>query len=729
MARRVSANAGEANSGRGGMLLDSVLFAYSEILFARHRVIGLLFLVASVVRPPGTSGHDLLHGELALVCGLGAILIANGLALLLKMHPDTVREGFIGYNALLVGLAVAVLFEPSPAMVFMLLVSVVAVVFVTTGLRSTLGYHFNLPVLSLPFLLVIYLALAARPVMRTLELHPYWLATGSWAGFLPVPIHDYLCALGAVLFAPNVLSGALILVGLLVFSRYAVVLTMMGFIAAWVMSYHVFNLPQQDLFLYIAFNFMLTSLALGGVWFVPQRSSLVLALGGVLICAALLAGASGLLADSGLPVLILPFNLTMLLMLPALRQRTEDTEPKSVDFVAGSPEANRDFYKTRLARFGTRFAQRLELPFRGTWTCTQGVDGPLTHRGPWRHGFDFEVTGAEGALFAGQGQQLSDYYCWKLPVLACGAGKVVRVVDNVPDNEIGEVNTQQNWGNLVMIEHAIGLYSVVCHLAEGSVQVSEGALVRSGDVVGLCGNSGRSPQPHLHIQMQGTQRIGAPTVHGEFQDVVVEADGVLQLEGVVVPDEGQRLRRIDRQEEMAALFRFPLGRKLVCAVTMNQENWREVIETEMDLYGNLRLVSSERKATLFFENRLSSFLVIDYQGPLASALFPLACALSRVPLEETARLGYTDVLPLRHFLTRLRRLRHDLAWGRPQQELRIQYRTRRRRGDLVISGQGDDPNGGQVITEACFREGQGALEFRLETGSNTWEVKVEDDRG
>ncbi len=359
------------------MLLDSVLLAYSEILFARHRGVGLLFLVASVVRPPGTSAHDLWHGGLALACGLGAVLLANGLALLLKMHPDSVREGFIGYNALLIGLAVAVLFEPSPAMVFVLLVSVVAVVFVTTGLRSTLGYHFNLPVLSVPFLLVIYLALAARPVMRTLELHPYWLATGSWAGFLPAPVHDYLCALGAVLFAPNVLSGGLILVGLLVFSRYAVALTVVGFAGAWLMVHHVFNLPQQDLFLYVAFNLMLTCLALGGVWFVPQRSSLVLAVGGMLLCAAVLAGASGLLADSGLPVLILPFNLTMLLMLPALRQRTEDIEPKAVDFIAGSPEANRDFYKTRLARFGTRFALRLELPFRGTWQCTQGVDGAM----------------------------------------------------------------------------------------------------------------------------------------------------------------------------------------------------------------------------------------------------------------------------------------------------------------------------------------------------------------
>ncbi len=714
--------------GKTGILLDSILFGYSEIFFARHRLVGLIFLLATVVRPLGTSSHNLMHGHWAALCGLGSIVLANGLALRLKMHPDSVREGFMGYNALLVGLAIPSLFEPSPAMFFMLLISVVAVVFVTTGLRTTLGYHFNLPVLSVPFLLVIYSTIYSLPVMRTLELHESWLDFGTTIPFLPDFLSSYLQALGAVFFAPNDYSGGLILLGLLIFSRYAVFLTMVGFGGAWIMVNHVFNLPLQDLSLYIAFNFMLTTLALGGVWFVPQRSSLLLAVGGMLICAAVLAGTSGMMTELGLPVLILPFNVTMLLMLPALRQRTEDNEPKSVDFISGSPEANRDFYKTRLARFGTRFSQRIELPVRGTWTCTQGVDGDLTHKGPWRHGFDFEVADQDGNFHSNAGTSREDYFCWKLPVLACGAGKVVRIVDNVPDNDIGEINTLQNWGNLVMIEHAIGLYSVVCHLAKNSVKVTEGALVRSGDVVGFCGSSGRSPKPHLHVQLQATRRIGAPTIHGEFQDVVLQQKQ-LELRTVLVPDEGQKIRRIDRQDEVAELFDFPLGRTLICDVSLNGKSWREKIETEMDLYGNLRLVSSDQKAMLFFENRLSSFLVLDYQGPKQSALFAMACAMSRVPLEESSRLEFSDVLPSHNFLSGVRRLWGDLKSGNIGPSVNIDYCFVRRGNDLIIRGQGEDSLGGQFTTQAVFKEGVGASEFSLTTSSLDMKVVMEQDDG
>ncbi|WP_208006756.1 M23 family metallopeptidase [Aeromicrobium phragmitis] len=45
-----------------------------------------------------------------------------------------------------------------------------------------------------------------------------------------------------------------------------------------------------------------------------------------------------------------------------------------------------------------------------------------------------------------------------------------------------------------------GIVVALCHLRRGSIQVHEGQQVRAGDVLGACGNSGNSTEPHLHVQ-------------------------------------------------------------------------------------------------------------------------------------------------------------------------------------------------------------------------------------
>ena len=57
-------------------------------------------------------------------------------------------------------------------------------------------------------------------------------------------------------------------------------------------------------------------------------------------------------------------------------------------------------------------------------------------------------------------------------------------------------------GNVVVIELDNGLFVVLAHLRQGTVQVSEGDLVREGDPLALLGNSGNTTMPHLHLQVQ-----------------------------------------------------------------------------------------------------------------------------------------------------------------------------------------------------------------------------------
>lgn len=54
-------------------------------------------------------------------------------------------------------------------------------------------------------------------------------------------------------------------------------------------------------------------------------------------------------------------------------------------------------------------------------------------------------------------------------------------------------------GNHVLIESG-GSVVALCHLQESSIEVRPGQHVHVGDVLGRCGNSGNSTEPHVHVQ-------------------------------------------------------------------------------------------------------------------------------------------------------------------------------------------------------------------------------------
>ncbi len=665
-------------------LRDAVLRSYSQILFCRSHAVGLLLMLAGVVAP-----------GLALA-GLASVLLATGMARLLNLSEDQVRSGLFGYNALLVGLGGTALLPPGPAALLLTALAVVASVFVTAALHSALGSTFNLPVLTVPFLLVFPLLMAAA---TTLGMTVGKLGSDPVAAYLglPGPVNLFLQSLGAVFFLPRVDAGLLVLAALVVYSRVGVVLAVLGFSISQLLGMTLAGQPSELLPVVLGYNFILTAVALGGVWFVPSVWSFLFAGAGVAVGGLICLGLIPLLSWNGLSVLILPFNLTVLMLLYAMRQRVLDRAPKAVDFLLGTPEENLNYFRTRLSRFGARYFIRLSAPFLGRWTCTQGVDGELTHRGPWRHALDFEVAGPDGRMFKGRGRSLGDYHCYNLPVLATADGTVAKVVDGVPDNAVGEVNLRDNWGNLVLLYHAPGLYSLVCHLSPGTVPVQEGQLVRRGDTLGLCGSSGRSPVPHIHWQLQATARIGAPTLQVELHDIVRPTTGEReQLHSTLVPHEGDVVRNLEPTEDLGGLLDFTYGEPMTFAVNGAQRRRTETVVPDIDLFGSLLLRSTGRApAALYYDAQPSHFTVFDSLGRRGSVLHMIHAALSRVPLEVNEGLVWTDVLPLRHFLPWWGRVLLDLASPfvrntdievdyhaeRHGAEVRVVGRSRRRRRD------------------------------------------------
>jgi murein DD-endopeptidase MepM/ murein hydrolase activator NlpD len=81
-------------------------------------------------------------------------------------------------------------------------------------------------------------------------------------------------------------------------------------------------------------------------------------------------------------------------------------------------------------------------------------------------------------------------------------------------------------GNSVVIEHPGPVFSLYAHLKTGSVKVKAGAKVKKGTVVGLCGNSGNTSEPHLHFQLQDGPLVDHSWgVEPVFHDVPVTRGG------------------------------------------------------------------------------------------------------------------------------------------------------------------------------------------------------------
>lgn len=153
----------------------------------------------------------------------------------------------------------------------------------------------------------------------------------------------------------------------------------------------------------------------------------------------------------------------------------------------------------------------LRAPFRGRWLVFWGGDereqnAHLDH--PNQTGaFDFLGVGPDGKTSRGEGTRNEDYYAFGREVLAPGDGEVTDVISGVRDNAPGSMNQYAALGNAVVIRHSEHEYSVLAHLKLGSERVKPGDTVKAGQVVGLCGNSGNSSEPHLHYHLQNTPVI------------------------------------------------------------------------------------------------------------------------------------------------------------------------------------------------------------------------------
>ena len=194
-------------------------------------------------------------------------------------------------------------------------------------------------------------------------------------------------------------------------------------------------------------------------------------------------------------------------------------------------------------------ANEYALPFAGAWTALNGgVTEEASHS--WdvctqRYAYDFVVLDDEGRTCPPDADPAdpASYHCYGLDVLAPADGTVVEAHTGCPDAPValdGNVacGGDDIRGNFVLIEHAHGEFSCLCHLMPNGVCVRAGDAVARGQVVGRCGSTGNSSEPHLHCHVQlGRSFYSSPGVPIRFPHAeAVPAPHYAAIDPRPVPD-------------------------------------------------------------------------------------------------------------------------------------------------------------------------------------------------
>jgi len=201
-------------------IAKSIVLSYSQIFFSRNLYFAFLLIIVTFFDP------------ITGIAGLTSVLATNFFAWVLGFHRESIIQGDYGFNSVLVGLGLGILYNPSIPFFLLIIVASLAT-FIFTIVVAGILKKYQLPYLSIPFLLAIWtfilasrnfesLTISARGVYKLNEL----FATGKnilvnsyqYLNQIPLPevFKVYFKSLGAILFQFNMLSGIIIASGLII---------------------------------------------------------------------------------------------------------------------------------------------------------------------------------------------------------------------------------------------------------------------------------------------------------------------------------------------------------------------------------------------------------------------------------------------------------------------------------------------------------------------------------
>jgi murein DD-endopeptidase MepM/ murein hydrolase activator NlpD len=156
----------------------------------------------------------------------------------------------------------------------------------------------------------------------------------------------------------------------------------------------------------------------------------------------------------------------------------------------------------------------MHLPFNEEWTVFWGGDSREENYHvvvPFQqNAFDLIIT-KNNKSYKTTGKTNEDYYAFGKEIISPCDAEVVFAVDGVKDNIPGQLNQLHTLGNSILLKTKNNEYLLIAHLKQNSVKVKQGETVKSGKLLGLCGNSGNSSEPHLHFHIQDHEDFNKAT--------------------------------------------------------------------------------------------------------------------------------------------------------------------------------------------------------------------------
>ncbi|HZO06051.1 MAG TPA: M23 family metallopeptidase, partial [Solirubrobacterales bacterium] len=138
-----------------------------------------------------------------------------------------------------------------------------------------------------------------------------------------------------------------------------------------------------------------------------------------------------------------------------------------------------------------------------------------------RFAIDFVQLTPANRLVDGPIDMLTSYPYFGATIYSASKGKVVGVVDGIPETPAGtfpkNIGAAEAGGNHIVVDMGGGRYAFYAHLQPGSAMVKVGQRVQAGQPIGRLGNSGNSDGPHLHFHvMDGPSPLASDGVPYRF---------------------------------------------------------------------------------------------------------------------------------------------------------------------------------------------------------------------
>lgn len=516
-------------------------------------------------------------------------------------------------NGLLCGLFLSAYYPISSVLITGLIIITLFITISVNWLSTYLWYMGRIPLMTFPFVLGTWLLMlvfhesniTSLPVLFFLDKNLPDVISWEFS-------NNFFSAVGGLMLVPHPLPGVLIFLGLLISSRYLAFLAVSGYIVG---AITLFFLDYNFLEIQNGYNFILVSMALGGIFMVPSRISYLIALGGSALTALFTVALFKVMDPFNLPVLIMPFLLSTYFWLGGLGQRMDKNRGLlNLEFPV-SPEITWENNRLNQARGINLDSTPVMRLFKGEWLVDQD-------------------SKTERVIFSKDVAENVDQQ-----IYAPTDALVLSLRNSAEETHIGPLHIVLNkgWGSFLLLRDRLGQYIFLPRLKSGSIKVKPGEWVNTGQPIATCGKLANNSKYCIYLQIQKGVMPNSDRVSYHLVNMLShEKDKLRRFNLFYPPAKGDYVIEASRDEDIAQAMRLPPAEKKLYTITdPNNQSYTENLQTGMTPVGQPRLYSSQDISAGYEESSLS-LVLYDRQGKSDILLDVWMLAMGLTPLTNQA---------------------------------------------------------------------------------------------